>query len=60
MGLSVRPWSAVGGLAVVLVAAGAVLARSGVPADDTLRWLAVVVVGVLVPGVVASSSRRCG
>lgn len=58
MGLSVRPWSAVGGLAVVLVAAAAALARSGVPADDTLRWLAIVVVGVLLPGVVAVRALR--
>ena len=58
MALSARPWSAVGGLAVVLVAAGAALAHAGVPADDVVRWLAVVVIGVLVPGVVAVRALR--
>ena len=58
MALSARPWSAVGGLAVVLVAAGAALAHAGVPADDVVGWLAVVVIGVLVPGVVAVRALR--
>ena len=58
MALSARPWSAVGGLAVVLVAAGGALVMAGVPADDVLRWLAVVLLGVLAPGLVAVRALR--
>ena len=47
-----RPWLTLTGLAVVLAVAAAVLAGSGVAADDVARWLVVVVGGVLVPGFV--------